>query len=671
MMLCAMLAAPAVALGQAAVQVPVRIDSHEVFRPISTTTQGQNKTGSLRSLKFDAYGRRFDITLEPNPRFAAAAAAIHVDGPALSLYQGKLKNVTGSWVRMSARAQSISGLIWDGQELYVVDSASILGAAAGAAPTETIIFRLSDAEFAPGVPFCDSAPLPAGKNAYDSLVRELKNSPVIMQAVGASLRLEVSALGDAPFRNRYSSDQQAREAILTRLNNVDGIFTSQLGVEIQVPTMNINDSIASQLSATTDSGKLIDELGRLRDRTSVLKARGLTHLFTGRDLDDNTVGIAYTGGICSRRYSAGLTQVGPSPTIDSLITAHEIGHNFGAPHDGDPDNVCASTPKGQYLMSPSVSINATTFSQCSLNIILPRLQNASCLLPLAAPDLSIPSDLGTRSAAVGRPFTWQLEIGNTGGSTAISSSARLFVPPTMMIDDVFVAGGTCTSNSGAGSVSCEMGNIPAGSSRVIEMTLHSDVVGSNSITASVTTPNDSNAANDSGDGTLIIDPEADLAVTAEAPTETMVGSTFTTTFTASNTAPIDVASVAIEITMSDQLSAASAQIAGGSCTVATPVVRCALASLPAGGSVAGSVSATARNAGTASIRAHISGGYVDPNSVNDGVERTIHVVATPDAATPAPSATRKGGGGAFGALLLLALGVLKLASRRRAVAVRR
>ena len=127
MMLCAMLAAPAVALGQAAVQVPVRIDSHEVFRPISTTTQGQNKTGSLRSLKFDAYGRRFDITLEPNPRFAAAAAAIHVDGPALSLYQGKLKNVTGSWVRMSARAQSISGLIWDGQELYVVDSASILG----------------------------------------------------------------------------------------------------------------------------------------------------------------------------------------------------------------------------------------------------------------------------------------------------------------------------------------------------------------------------------------------------------------------------------------------------------------------------------------------------------------------------------------------------------------
>ena len=113
------------------------------------------------------------------------------------------------------------------------------------------------------------------------------------------------------------------------------------------------------------------------------------------------------------------------------------------------------------------------------------------------------------------------------------------------------------------------------------------------------------------------------------------------------------------------------QIAGGSCTVATPVVRCTLASLPAGGSVAGSVSATARKAGTASIRAHISGGYVDPNSVNDGVERTIHVVATPDAATPAPSATRKGGGGAFGALLLLALGVLKLASRRRAVAVRR
>lgn len=658
--LCVALAAPAVALGQARPEAAIRVASHERFVPIQTDAAGSRKAGPLRTLKFDAYGRRFEVTLEANPRFSTAAAAIQGDGPALTLYQGTLANVAGSWVRMSAKAQSISGLIWDGHELYVVDSASILGLA-GAPAGDTIIFRLSDAQFPAGASFCGSEPLPAGANVYDSLIRELKSSRVVMQAVGASLRLEISALGDALFRNRYATDQQAREAILIRLNNVDGIFTSQLGVEIQVPTMNIDDAIASQLSGTTEAGALIEELGRLRDRTAVLKARGLTHLFTGRDLDENTVGIAYTGALCSRRYSASLTQIGPSPTIDSLITAHEIGHNFGAPHDGDPDEACASTPKGQYLMSPSVSVNATTFSQCSLSIILPRMQSASCLMPLSAPDLSIPADLGTRNESVGRTFQWQLEVENKGGSTAISSSARLFVPPVMIIDDVFVPGGTCTSNSDGGAVTCEMGNIPAGSSRVIEMTLHSDVVGSNSIAARVATQNDSDPANDIGDGTLVIDPEADLGIATDIPAQAAVGSNVITTFTASNSAPIDVTGVEVVIAVSDHLSPASAQIAGGTCTVATSLIRCTVSSLAAGASIEGSMSATARNAGLASIRAGISGGYVDPNGANDQAERSVNVIA---AATDTSTSSR-GGGGAFGILLLLALGGLQLASRGR------
>ncbi len=662
--LCATLAAPAVAMGHSDAATPVRILAHEAFRPIlSAPPAGSQKASTVRALKFDAYGRRFNLALELNPRLTAAAKAAQAEGSALSLYQGTIENVPGSWVRMSAKAQSISGMIWDGDELYLVDSAAVLGDDARAG--ETIIFKLSDAQFDSDAPFCGKEPLRSGKDAYAALVTELKNSPIIMQAAGASTRLEVSALADSLFRNRYSSVQTAREAVLVRLNNVDGIFSSQLGVEIQVPTTNIDDALTSQLPATTDANTLVSELGSLRERTSLLRARGLTHLFTGRDLDGTTVGIAYTDSLCHRRYGAGLTQTSGNSTIDSLITAHEIGHNFGAPHDGDPEKQCASTPQGQYLMSPSVNAGATTFSQCSVNVILPRMQAATCLLPLTAPDLSIPIDLGTHTAAVGRPFEWQLEVRNTGGSTAISSSARLFVPPVVMIDDVFVAGGTCTSASGGGAVTCEMGNIPAGGSRVIAMTMHSDIVGSNSISAHVSTLNDAQTSNNSGDGTLVIEPEADLAITADAPATGVVGSNLTASFTVTNAAVIDVTGVQVEVSFSEAMQPSAGQIAGGDCTVSTSSIRCTVASLAANGSAAGTITATPRSAGTATIATAVSGDYVDPNSANDRAERSVSVAPVPST-EPSNTGGGKGGGGSTSPLLLLALSLLGLLRRPRA-----
>ncbi|HKE96021.1 MAG TPA: M12 family metallo-peptidase, partial [Povalibacter sp.] len=462
---------------------PVRILAHESFRPLApASTPGVRKpdSGSIAHLKFDAYGRRFDVVLEKNTRLAGLIAAPD-SGPTFTLYQGALANMPGSWARLSAKAQVIRGMIWDGSDLYVIDSAAVLGdAAAGTAPDDAIIFRLADTQVEPGIAFCgtDSG---TGKAAYAALMSELKSSVVIQRAPGAALRLELSIVGDDLFTARYASDQQAREEILTRLNNVDGIYSSQLGIELQASTLTIEGASGSQLSRETNASKLIEELGTLRSQTPTLRARGLTHLFTGRELDDTTVGIAYTGGLCSSRYGAGLTQVSRSAGIDALITAHEIGHNFGAVHDGSEQ--CASTPVNQFIMSPSVSQSATTFSQCSLDTIRPRLQSAACLLPMAPPDLSIPQDLDTQVAAINAPFEWSLTVSNVGGSTAERARVTLLVPPVVAINDAWVAGGTCTSN--AGFISCEMGDIAVAGTRVIHLTLQSSVAGSNSISAEV------------------------------------------------------------------------------------------------------------------------------------------------------------------------------------------
>lgn len=502
---------------------PIRILSYEPFRPlIEPTPPGTRKTsnGSVNRLRFDAYGRRFTLTLEKNARLtrALAQSPLSQEGPTLSLYQGVIENIPGSWVRMSARGQTIRGMIWDGRDLYVVDLADavrdsmVVPLAVEAA--STVIFRLADTQVEPGASFCGTdgdagsdAAARSGKAAFTSLVNELKGSPVIMQAAGASVRLELAALGDSLFRARFASEQQARDEILLRLNNVDGIFSSQLGVEIQVPTLTIMNAATDTLSSTSVPKSLLDELGILRKKTPELYSRGLTHLFTGRNLDGDTVGIAYTDALCRQQYGAGLTEVNNRGSwIESLIAAHEIGHNFGASHDGEGQ--CAGTPQDEYVMSPSVGQDASTFSQCSLNAILPRIQSAQCITALPPADLSVASDLGTLTRAVTEPFTWDLPVTNSGGSSAIDARVTLLVPPVVVVDEAWIAGGTCTS--GAGVISCDMGDIPAGASRVIHLTLHSDVIGSNSISARVSAQNDTQPDNNTGDGTLVIDdPAAD------------------------------------------------------------------------------------------------------------------------------------------------------------------
>ncbi len=69
--------------------------------------------------------------------------------------------------------------------------------------------------------------------------------------------------------------------------------------------------------------------------------RDTAHFFTGVDLDDNIIGVAYLGVICEfLDFSYGMSQshYGGSFAERVGLTAHELGHNWNADHcDGDGD----------------------------------------------------------------------------------------------------------------------------------------------------------------------------------------------------------------------------------------------------------------------------------------------------------------------------------------------
>uniref|UniRef100_A0A4W4GP84 Disintegrin and metalloproteinase domain-containing protein 10 n=1 Tax=Electrophorus electricus TaxID=8005 RepID=A0A4W4GP84_ELEEL len=145
----------------------------------------------------------------------------------------------------------------------------------------------------------------------------------------------------------------------------------------------------------------------------------LAYVFTDRDFDDGVLGLAWvgapsgsSGGICekSKLYSDGKKKSLNTgiitvqnyashvpPKVSHITFAHEVGHNFGSPHDSGSDctpgesKVQDKKEKGNYIMYARATsgdkFNNNKFSICSIrNIsqVLDRKRN-SCFVESGQP----------------------------------------------------------------------------------------------------------------------------------------------------------------------------------------------------------------------------------------------------------------------------------------------
>jgi hypothetical protein len=154
-----------------------------------------------------------------------------------------------------------------------------------------------------------------------------------------------------------------------------------VGVGLQINRTVVFAAADDPFTDTTLPGVLLGEVAFFRSEADgPVFGLDLTHLFTGRSLENDRVGLAYIGAVCDEAYGSVLSQDFSTLNRDAvLVAAHEIGHALGAPHDGEAGAGCAAEPEG-YIMSPDSRRElGLQYSDCSKTQMASVISTAACL----------------------------------------------------------------------------------------------------------------------------------------------------------------------------------------------------------------------------------------------------------------------------------------------------
>jgi hypothetical protein len=570
------------------------------------------------TLVFDAFNRSFALELEPNGRLAALQQSI--DLPAgTGAYRGKVAGRPGSWARIVLTAAGPTGLVFDGTTLYGIESGND-SATTASAPA---MFRLADVYFAPGELSCEIVTAAIdGAQAVTAMVQEFRS----LAAAGATLNLDLGAVADFEFSQTFGATAEA--ALLTRFNNVDGIFSEQLGVQITVAEIDIF-AVSNDPFTASAAGALLDELANYRGSTPAQDANALTHLFTGRDLDGSTAGIAFLGAVCAQRtpfdtrsFGAGLSEARRGAIVDSLVAAHEIGHNFGAPHDGEANTPCASTPT-TFLMAPSVN-GSDRFSACSITQMQAEIAAASCLTPIGAADLALMLAQPLEAALAGVSFDEAATIANLGVDPAANVVFNATAVPGLEVLSADAGGASCSITSS--SASCTLGTITGSTSRGVTLALRAAVPGSYTLAANVTASSDADSGNNAAATTIQVVPAVDLVFTGSGGSVTVDQQTTVNALLA-NASDFDATSVTVSTTLSAGLRPDQATLGGTACTITGQAIACPPRALAARSSVPFAITVTGTAAGSQTVSVNATASQVERVPADNQLGLAVNVTA--------------------------------------------
>ena len=177
---------------------------------------------------------------------------------------------------------------------------------------------------------------------------------------------ELAVDADFEFFSTFGSVGATLARIELIMNLVNDQYESEVGIRHTVSTAVIR-ATANDPYTTNDASALLDQL---RDEYRFSGFDGdLCHLFTGKNLNGGTVGIAFTGVVCSRNFGYGLSQNLNRLTLMTDLVAHELGHNWDQLHCNCPNHTMNPTLSGANDFNDTLTVPSLISYRNRLNCL--------------------------------------------------------------------------------------------------------------------------------------------------------------------------------------------------------------------------------------------------------------------------------------------------------------
>jgi hypothetical protein len=330
----------------------------------------------------------FELTLEPNDLRAEGyravlmtdAGPVEVEPGPVVTFKGTVREEPDSLVRLTASDELFSGYIKTADDWVFVDP--LRAFVPGASVRKAVVYRERDVR-----------PEAAGECGVGHRLRAVgqsvpgtgtgfdAGSTLGSRAHTTLRRLQVATEHDGQYYQRYGNP-----GVFNRsqgiLNDVDGIYRSQINLYISISYQQTWTSVSGDPYTSLDAGTTLNQFRSWWESNRSGTTRDTAHMFSGKDFNGGTIGIAWVGVICNRRdLSYGISQDLSSSFQRAQLTAHEIGHNLSAQHD---DQIgCSGVSCNGYgpIMCSFIQSNGSNvFSSCSRSSIDSHTHNnGSCL----------------------------------------------------------------------------------------------------------------------------------------------------------------------------------------------------------------------------------------------------------------------------------------------------
>ena len=289
-------------------------------------------------------------------------------------YKG-FEQSNGGMVRLTMDKQFMHGFVEEGGERYYVEP--LWYHIPDADRDLVLLYRMSDVIRDPNVTCIQLAGVEETENLFSPDAHKGKITSTA--ELSGCYELQIAIAADKSMFNKYGSITGVENHNISVINDVEGDYTGNFNNDLHfVIVIQYIVTGTDPWTSSTNASNLLDSFANWGNAGNFGVPYDNAELWTNRDFDGSTIGIAFLNGICNNSKYHCLQDFSSNSELLRCMTSHELGHNFSAVHDG----TSGSCPPN-YIMCPFVSTSTTwsSNSQASINNYMTQKINSGCLGP--------------------------------------------------------------------------------------------------------------------------------------------------------------------------------------------------------------------------------------------------------------------------------------------------